>query len=696
MAVVDTLNSLGKLILPKDNSIELTVTDHTVTIDPNLGSYFFLDGIDSNLNISMEDLNANSKAIYIKLNFAEDDIVIRWPSNINWFDITSPSTNKYEDLFISLMTLDGGETWYSEPLIKTKPWVDTSFFMRNRYPANYSYLSSVPQDAIEYLDNVRPTSYSHFFDGCSSLRTINASELNMRYANNIDYMFSGCSQLSSIDISDIDFSKFNSLSGLFCACNNLSEIIGLSNMDTHNVTTLNSMFYGCSGLDTLDLSSWDVSNVTNIEGMFTNTSISNLDLSNWDTRKMIISNNVQVFSPYSSLTLNISNMILGDYSLRPFLSVATIYDDIDTSHVTRFSNVGYLLSQKIGLENVDMSSALYLDDMFGDIDSSVSLIDVGGLDTSNVISMSGMFKNCSNVREINGLDSFDTSNVTSMAGMFNNCTNLLYNSLAPIGYWDTSSLTNISMMFYHCDQVVNLPVSSWDTSKVTDMSQMFGYCGTIISLNLSQWDTSKVTNMSGMFGYCQALNVLDISSWDTSSAFVGPTGNDKTNLWLPYYLRYLIIESEEVKCRLTLPEASALPNLRILVPRVSIQEYMNDSAWRSFSGKIEPIENYKIYRSTSSVSVLPITITVTTNTVIVGYATEFTVSFTNFECDHITIECEDYSETVYDADVGFNSSRTVSFSHEFEAGSHTATVTFYDATDKLLQTRSKTFSVLEE
>ena len=49
---------------------------------------------------------------------------------------------------------------------------------------------------------------------------------------------------------------------------NIKSIKKLKGLDTSNVTTMNSMFYGCSSLTSLDLSSFDTSKVTNVQYMF--------------------------------------------------------------------------------------------------------------------------------------------------------------------------------------------------------------------------------------------------------------------------------------------------------------------------------------------------------------------------------------------------------------------------------------------
>ena len=64
---------------------------------------------------------------------------------------------------------------------------------------------------------------------------------------------------------------------------------------------MTAMFYGCSGLTTLDLSGWNTANVTYMSNMFYNcSSLSSLDLSAWNTGNVTTMSNM--FRGCSSLT----------------------------------------------------------------------------------------------------------------------------------------------------------------------------------------------------------------------------------------------------------------------------------------------------------------------------------------------------------------------------------------------------------
>ena len=57
------------------------------------------------------------------------------------------------------------------------------------------------------------------------------------------------------------------MNGMFYECKSLTSL-NLSTFNTSNVTIMNSMFYECSKLESLDLSNFDASKTTNYESIF--------------------------------------------------------------------------------------------------------------------------------------------------------------------------------------------------------------------------------------------------------------------------------------------------------------------------------------------------------------------------------------------------------------------------------------------
>ncbi|MGM9800866.1 MAG: BspA family leucine-rich repeat surface protein, partial [Candidatus Limisoma sp.] len=238
--------------------------------------------------------------------------------------------------------------------------------------------------------------------------------------------------------------------------------------------TMFCMFENCSALKSLDLKSFDTSNVTDMNGMFRLcSSLSSLDLSNFDTSK--VTDMYCMFDSCSSL----SSLDLSSF---------------DTSKV---ASMGFMFSSC----------------------SSLSSLDLKNFDTSNVTDMYRMFYSCSSLSSLD-LSSFDTSKVTDMSNMFDSCTSL---SSLDLSSFDTSNVTGMTSMFKGC-KFTSIDVSNFNTEKVTDMSYMFSSCSSLSSLDLSNFDTSKVSDMDYLFYNCS--NLTTIYCKDDWNSYVVSTSDD--------------------------------------------------------------------------------------------------------------------------------------------------------------------------
>ena len=81
-------------------------------------------------------------------------------------------------------------------------------------------------------------------------------------------MFEGCSSLKSLDLSTFDTSNVGSFINLFANCSSL-ESLDLSSFNTSNSTHMGTMFSGCYSLYEVKLSnSFTMDSVTNSTLMF--------------------------------------------------------------------------------------------------------------------------------------------------------------------------------------------------------------------------------------------------------------------------------------------------------------------------------------------------------------------------------------------------------------------------------------------
>ena len=67
----------------------------------------------------------------------------------------------------------------------------------------------------------------------------------------------------------------------------LKQIEGVEYLNTQNVTDMDGMFYGCSGLTSLDVSHFNTQNVADMDWMFSDCSgLTSLDVSRFNTQKV--------------------------------------------------------------------------------------------------------------------------------------------------------------------------------------------------------------------------------------------------------------------------------------------------------------------------------------------------------------------------------------------------------------------------
>lgn len=207
-----------------------------------------------------------------------------------------------------------------------------------------------------------------------------------------------------------------------------------------------------------NISTWNVSKVTDMAGMFSNAKVFNRALGSWDTS-------------------NVTNMAL------TFGGAAQFNQNINTwntSKVTTFSRTfdgATLFNQPLDRWNV-----------------------------SNATTLGVMFRGAKNFNQ--PLNTWNTSKVTNMAWVFDSTA---FNQ--DISSWNTSNVTDMYWMFGNA-KAFNQDISSWNTSKVKNMGVMF-QGATSFNQDISKWDTSNVTSMDKMFQSATAFN-QDISGWNVS------------------------------------------------------------------------------------------------------------------------------------------------------------------------------------
>ena len=141
------------------------------------------------------------------------------------------------------------------------------------------------------------------------------------------------------DLNFIDTSKITDMSNLFINC---EYDIDVSNWDVSNVTTTFCMFVGCKKFNS-DLSNWDVSNVKNMNNMFYCCKNFDCNLSNWD-----VSNVTDMYSMFTACE-NFKGKGLDNWDVSKAEDMRFMFyncknfncdlSDWDISNITRWKNV---------------------------------------------------------------------------------------------------------------------------------------------------------------------------------------------------------------------------------------------------------------------------------------------------------------------------------------------------------------------
>ncbi len=137
-----------------------------------------------------------------------------------------------------------------------------------------------------------PNSMASWFNGFGQCTEIDLTKLDTTKVTSMSRLFYGCSKLQTINISESGFPTPNvtAMDRMFYNCTvlpTISEILTAEGFDTSKVTTMDWMFWSCRGATTIDVSKFDTANVTTMKSMFQEChTLTYLDVSHFDTSKV--------------------------------------------------------------------------------------------------------------------------------------------------------------------------------------------------------------------------------------------------------------------------------------------------------------------------------------------------------------------------------------------------------------------------
>ena len=143
----------------------------------------------------------------------------------------------------------------------------------------FSSCSSMNSIDLSNLDTSNVKTMSNMFDSCFLLETLDLSDFKTISVTNMEKIFKNCTKLIDLDISNFDTSlkslnltsfdtkNAKTMRDMFNGCSQLTSL-NLTHFDTTLVESMIYMFSFCSSLVELDLSSFSISNVETVSYMF--------------------------------------------------------------------------------------------------------------------------------------------------------------------------------------------------------------------------------------------------------------------------------------------------------------------------------------------------------------------------------------------------------------------------------------------
>jgi surface protein len=313
--------------------------------------------------------------------------------------------------------------------------------------------------------------------------------------------------------------------------------IGLNNWNVSNVTNMKGMFLQCFNFNQ-DISSWKVFNVINMEQMFSECHNFNQDISGWNVEK--VTNMRNMFFDAVDFSQDLSSWNPIKLQKMDHMFLGPVYFGDVSGWTTDYSSTISDLTKMFYASDSDYGGPVpnFVKDFKRDPNCTISGNEFDGPPecwikrfkptTKNDLQTAINFMGQDHTSE--SFLRYDSSKPKYLHSAANEGED--HSQGAHISNWDVSEVTDMTNLFSmhndkysedtkyylqyefgdsnHPDNILN----GWDTRNVENMESMFENCRKF-NHDISGWDTRNVGNMKSMFENCRKFN-HDISGWDVS------------------------------------------------------------------------------------------------------------------------------------------------------------------------------------
>ena len=252
---------------------------------------------------------------------------------------------------------------YDEQKIKNILEIDLSSFdtsLVTNMEDMFAYMSSLTTLNLSSFDTSKVTDMRHMFDGTSSLTTLNLSSFDTSKVTDMSFMFSGMYSIGFLDISNFNTSKVENMDNMFRDAKSIESITFGSKFNTSKVISMASMFNDAPKLKSLDLSNFDTSNVTDMNSMFNYTlSLSSLKFGpNFVTDK--VKNMLMMFVG----TCSLNSLDLSTFKTTKLTNVTKMFALLDWDNISfeclngdKLKNI--YVSEDFDISNINQSADIF-------------------------------------------------------------------------------------------------------------------------------------------------------------------------------------------------------------------------------------------------------------------------------------------------------------------------------------------------
>ena len=241
---------------------------------------------------------------------------------------------------------------------------------------------------------------SNLFMDCQKLNEIYLEDFDTSKVTSMDAMFKSCCFIKKLDLRSFNTKNVESMKQMFSGCSSLEAFNVSSSFDTSNVKDMQRMFYNAFEFKftTFDFSILKTDKVENMEEMFANCRLCEIDLSSFNT-KNVKNMNKMFCCCYNTTKINISGF--------------------NTENVETMESMFYVCDKitELDLSSFDTKKVTSAKSMFQQCEK-LKTLDISGFEFSNGVDITAIFDHINELEKIYVKEGTDWSNCSGEGSVF--------------------------------------------------------------------------------------------------------------------------------------------------------------------------------------------------------------------------------------------------------------------------------------